>query len=96
MAKVINFFLYLTNFFWKFYNYFYFVFVFSYRFPDYFPHTDLVKEVQFELDNTIREGIVNLVTLIKNSSKLPGDTLALPKMKALLSEEDTEKEKGNR
>ena len=53
-------------------------FFFSYRFPDYFPHSDLVREVQVELDKIIQEGVSNIVQLLKNSMKVPGDSLSVP------------------
>ncbi|KAM9860638.1 ATP-dependent RNA helicase SUPV3L1, mitochondrial [Aulostomus maculatus] len=37
----------------------------SYRFIDMFPHTDLVREIQRELDDIIRQGVRNITRLIR-------------------------------
>ena len=39
----------------------------SYRFPDMLPDVGIVREVQYELDTVIEEGVANIVQLLKNS-----------------------------
>ncbi|XP_044730588.1 ATP-dependent RNA helicase SUV3 homolog, mitochondrial, partial [Chrysoperla carnea] len=40
---------------------------FSYRFQDLFPHANLVRDLQKELDAVIQEGVFQLTRLLKNS-----------------------------
>jgi len=41
----------------------------SYRFSDMFPDSEIVREVQNELDTVIEDGVANIVQLLKNSEK---------------------------
>jgi len=44
----------------------------SYRFPDMFVDTDLLRQVQQELDIVIQHGVSNIVELLKNAENKPG------------------------
>ena len=44
----------------------------SYRFPDMFVDTEIVRQVQQELDQVIEEGVNNIVDLLKNADNRPG------------------------
>lgn len=39
------------------------------RFPDMFPDVEIVREVQTEMDSVIKEGITNLVQLLKATAE---------------------------
>ena len=41
----------------------------SYRFPDMFPDTEIVRQVQQELDNVIEAGVSNIVELLKSADR---------------------------
>ena len=44
----------------------------SYRFPDMFVDTEIVRQVQQELDKVIEEGVSNIVELLKSADNRPG------------------------
>ena len=46
--------------------------IFENRFPDMFVDTDLLRQVQQELDIVIQHGVSNIVELLKNAENKPG------------------------
>lgn len=49
----------------------------SYRFSDLFPESNLVRDMQAELDDIIEQGVVQITRLLKNSESSSSSTASI-------------------